>query len=210
MAETGTNDIQRGLTMIRANFDEKQVKMLRETVRLLAAGEPVSVQTLADATGISPTEVEAGLEQRLSVERDEAGRIVGWGLTLRPTPHKISFNGGTFYGWCATDMLMFPVILGKSGIIESTDPITGRTVRIEVSPSEVLRVDPPEAVVTGIRPSERVEDVRTNVCGLGHFVSSGDAAAEWLAANPQGVVKPVADEFETYRKIAHELGWAAE
>lgn len=76
-------------------------------------------------------------------------------------------------------------------------------------PPEVVSVDPPQAVVSKVRPTEGVTNILTEVCGLGHFYSSPDAAADWLAHHPDGFVDTVADDFAIHRRGAIELGWAA-
>jgi alkylmercury lyase len=100
----------------------------------------------------------------VSAERDDQGRLVGFALTLRATPHRYTTAGGrTFYAWCATDALMLPVILGEPAVVESTCAQTGEPIRIEVTPEGVERVDPPEAVMSAVRPGGRFADVRVDV-----------------------------------------------
>jgi alkylmercury lyase len=53
------------------------------------------------------------------LETDEQGRIVGSGLTLRPTPHRFALDGRQLYTWCALDTLIFPVVLGQGATVES-------------------------------------------------------------------------------------------
>jgi alkylmercury lyase len=154
--------------------------------------------------------VERGLRNHPAVERDDGGRLLGFGLTLRPTAHRFTAPGGTtLYGWCATDALMAPVLLGQAGVVESTCPATGTPIRVETTPEAVLRVDPPEAVVSEVRPEHKVRDVRAAICRLGHLFRSREAAAPWLAAYPEGQLNSVADDFALHRRALEELGWAA-
>ncbi len=190
---------------IRAKLDEPD--LIPALIRLLAAGEPVHVERLAAAGGWSVKEVQRGLARQSGVEWDEQERIAGFGLTLRPTPHNFTFDGQTVFGWCATDALVFPVLLGRSGVVESTCPATGRRIRVEVTPHTIVSVDPPEAVVSEVRPAERVADVRADVCALGHFFASPEAASDWLAEYPLGFVNPVADDFRIHRQAMVDLGW---
>lgn len=69
-----------------------------------------------------------------------------------------------------------------------------------------MRVDPPGAVVSSVRPTERVKDVRAEICDLGHFFSSREAASAWLAEYPDGLLHSVAEDFEVHRRILAELG----
>lgn len=152
-------------------------------------------------------DVEAALHQHPGVDWDEAGRLVGFGLTLRPTPHQFSFEGRTVYGFCASDVLGFPVVLGRSGVIRSKCPATGQGIRVEVTPERVNSVDPPIAVVSLVRP-DTLQDIRTEGCDLGWFFASVEAAAEWRAAHLEGMVHGVEEEFQQTREMMFRVGWA--
>lgn len=192
---------------IRAQFEE--IGLLPALVRLLARGEPVSMERLAAEGGLSVDAVRAELARHPSVERDEQDRVVGFGLTLRPTPHRFAFDGQMVFGWCATDALIFPVLLDRPGVVESTCPATGLSICVEVTPNAVLHVEPGEAVVSEVRATERVADVRTEICSLGYFFASGESAAGWLAQHPEGQVIAVAEDFQIYREVMVDLGWVA-
>jgi alkylmercury lyase len=175
--------------------------------RLVAEGRPVEFDRLAAAASWSVEDVEAALRGEPGADWDEQGRLVGHGLTLRPTPHRFTFDGRTVYAFCASDALSFPVVLGRPGTAESTCPASGRPIRVELTPDRVERVDPPGAVVSLVRPAS-ANDVRGEVCALGRFFASEEAAAEWLAAHPEGMVHSVEEDFRLHREIMHEVGWA--
>jgi alkylmercury lyase len=178
-------------------------------IRLLAEGQPVELEQLAAAAGWSIQEVGAALDAQTSAERDDQGRLVGLGLTLRPTAHRFTVDGRTLYAWCASDTLMFPVILGRPGIVDSSCPHTGRPIHIELTPEAVDRLDPPDAVVSAVRPTGTLADVRTATCALGHFYSSPAAAARWAGEHPDGYILPVDEAFRLDRRVITQLGWDA-
>lgn len=175
---------------------------------MLADGEPVTVERLATVGGWPVAEVRAELERQPGTEWDEHGRLVGFGITLRPTPHAFHMDGRTLYGYCATAILELPIILGRAGVGESRCATTGRPIRLDLTPDRVTSVDPKQAVVSKVRPADAVTDIRAEICNLGNFFSSPEAAADWLARNPHGRVDPVADEFEITLRAMSELGWA--
>jgi alkylmercury lyase len=181
-------------------------ELIPHIYRLVAEGEPVELSRLAAAAGQPVEEVEAKLRAHPGVDWDEAGRLVGVGLTLRPTPHTFTFDGRTVYAFCASDTLTFPIILGRSGVIKSEAPGTGQPIRVEVTPERVVRTDPPTTVVSLVRP-DRVDDVRAEVCSLGSFWPSREAAAGWLAAYSQGMLHTVAEEFDLNREVMKVAGW---
>jgi alkylmercury lyase len=141
-------------------------------IRLLADGEPVSVEVVAVSGGWTVDELRAELDRHPGTDWDTEGRIVGFGLTLRPTPHTFAFDDRTVYAFCASDALMFPLVLGRPGVVESTCPVTGTLVRVRITPDRVLSVDPAEAVVSTIRPDYAVTDIRTQICDLGNFFAN--------------------------------------
>lgn len=182
-------------------------RLIPEAYRLVAEGRPVPLHRLAAAVSLPEEDVEAALRRQPGTDWDERGRLAGFGLTLRPTPHRFTFDGRTVFAWCASDVLMFPVVLGRSGTVESPCPATGRLIRGQVTPERVEWVDPSGAVVSLVRP-DRLKDIRGEVCALGSFFASEDAATEWLAANPNGMVHSVEHDFQLHQEIMARLGWA--
>ena len=182
-------------------------ELLPHAIRLLSGGQPVALERLAETAGWSVEDVEAALTAQTSAERDDQGRLVGLALTLRPTTHRVTVDGRTLFAWCATDALMVPVVLGRPAIVESTCPQTGQAIRIELTPDNVQRVDPPDAVMTAVRPRGQLADVRADTCAHGHFLSTIAATAAWTDAHPDGHVYPVGEAFRLDREVIKQLGW---
>lgn len=205
---TGDDVRQWALRWFEGQRDQHEwFPLVPHIVRLLAEGQPVALDRLAAAAGWSAGDVEAALRRQPGTDWDDQGRLVGFGLTLRPTPHRFTFAGRTVYAFCASDALEFPVILGRSGVVESTCPATGQQVRVGVTPERVTWVEPASAVVSLVRP-DQVDDVRAEVCALGSFFASNEAGAEWLAAHPEGMVHGVEEDFRLHKEINEKLGWA--
>ena len=104
---------------------------------------------------------------------------------------------------------MLPVILGRPAVVESRCPQTGQPIRIELTLDGVERLDPPEAVMTAVRPGGRLADVRSATCSHGHFFSSIAASAAWADAHPDGHICPVEEGFRLDRDVIKRLGWGA-
>lgn len=199
---------------IRAWWDDMQqekfsgFELIPHLARLLAeAQHPVTLNRVADAASWTVQDVEAALRRHPGVDWDDKGRLAGFGLTLRPTPHRFIFDDRTVYGFCASDTLAFPVVLGSSGVIESTCPATGQTIRVEVTPEHLDSLDPPTAVVSLVRP-DTFDDIRREGCDLGRFFASRGSAAEWQAAHPEGMIHSVEEEFQQTREMTIRAGWA--
>jgi alkylmercury lyase len=202
-----TTDYVEQSTAFMARVESQE--LIPHAVRLLAGGEPVALEHLAAAAGWSVDDVQAALRAQTSAERDEQGRLVGLALTLRPTKHRITMDGRTLFTWCASDTLMVPVMLGRPAVVESTCPRTGQPIRIELTPDAVEQIDPPDAVMSAVRPAGQVADVRSATCNHGHFFSSIAAAAAWNSAHPNGHLYRVEEAFQLDREVIRQLGWDA-
>jgi alkylmercury lyase len=165
-------------------------------IRLLSRGTPITLTELAEAAGVDAADV-ANAPAGRDIEFDDEGRIVGWGLTLNPTPHTFVVDGRRLYTWCAADTLMFPAIIGGRAHVESTCPATGTVIRLTVDPAAGVSDVSPAAAVISIPAPQDLDDarVRASCCDPGRFFASAAAAADWRAQHPRGTVLPVADAY---------------
>jgi len=106
-------------------------------LHLLARGEPVTADDLAAAAGRPVDRVRAVLPTLPGIERDRQGRVVGAGITLRPTPYWFEVDGRHLYTWCALDTLIFPAILGRTARVVSPCHTTGTPIRRTVEPDRL-------------------------------------------------------------------------
>ncbi|MFF0522343.1 organomercurial lyase MerB [Actinomadura nitritigenes] len=179
--------------------------LYQQLLRLLAAGRPVSLAELADASGRPPSEIEEAVAAWADAEYDEQGRIIGHGLTLKPTPHSFLIDGARLYTWCALDTLFFPAVLGLAAEVESPCPATGHAIRLRVDPTAgISALTPPSAVVTVVAP-QRPSSLRAEFCDPGRFFASADAARPWQNAHPGMSILSVADAYEISRPLAATL-----
>ena len=170
--------------------------LLIPLLRLLVDGDPVTVEQLADASGRTLDDVRRGLAAVPDTEYDDQGRIIGQGLTLRPTAHRFTVAGEELYTWCALDTLIFPALLERAARIESVSPAGGDTIRVTVDPAGgVTRVEPSTAVVSLVNP-DKITSIRSSFCNQVHYFTSPGDAAGWLAEHPEAEVVTVADAFQ--------------
>ena len=190
--------------------DDAVAWLLPAVLRLVAGGEPVTLEQVADATGRPVQDVREALTALPDTELDDTGRIVGWGITQRETPHRFNVDGKHLFTWCALDTLIFPALLGKPATVSSPCHTTGQPVQVqvEVDPDRVSHVTPPEVVVSIVTPGQTAS-IRGAFCNQVHFFSSADAARPWLAEHPEATVLPVAEAFELGRPLAAQLGAGA-
>ncbi|GAC1608135.1 MAG: organomercurial lyase MerB [Ramlibacter sp.] len=174
------------------------VALLRE----LAKGSPVPVLALAEASGQSLDQVDAVLRQAPDVECDPAGNIVGYGITLRQTPHAFEVEGRGLYTWCALDTLMFPALIGKSARVHSLCPETGMPVSLTVDPHELCAVEPADAAVSLAVPQT---EIRQSFCCQVHFFASRAAGDRWALRHPGVEVVSVEAAFLLGQEISRRL-----
>ncbi len=180
------------------------LEIVPPTLGLLARGKPVALEEIAAASGKSQGAVQAALDRFPSTEWGEQGRVVGLGLTLHPTPHRLELEGRTLFAWCALDALLFSVLLGRPASIESPCRGTGEQVHIEVTPAGIEIVEPPSAVASLVAARD-VADFRRVSCNNTHFFSSPEAASRWSQKHPEATILPAGDAFRLGQLIAEGL-----
>ena len=179
--------------------------LCRTLLRLLACGEPVGIARLAAAAGQAGDDVQRIVAGWPDTEYDAEGRIVGWGITLNPTPHRFTVDSKTLYTWCALDTLFFPAVIGRRAHVEASCRATGVPIRLVVDPTAgVSALAPASAVVSLIIP-ERMSSVRAAFCNPGRFFASAEAARDWQDAHPGMHVLPVADAYQAARPLSASL-----
>ncbi len=173
------------------------------TYRLLAEGEPVSTEAIAQATNNPVGRVEEALNSWPGVYRDGEGRVVGfWGLAIAKLEAEYRFliDGKTSYAWCALDTLFIPALLGKTVSVEATDPVTGERVSLVVDQNGVRDLTPSGAVVSMVIPDGPFGyDVIESFCSKVLFFGSEKAGASWTAEHEGTTLLSVQEAFELGR-----------
>lgn len=185
---------------------QEEFRLLFHLQRLLARGMPVSPEQLATVSHRSPEEIQA-LFQSSNTEFDQEGNIVGFGLSLQPTPHQFHLGEKTLYGWCALDTLAFPALLGRTARVVSSCPATGADIRLTVTPERIEHLEPVSAVISARLAGADTDfcDVRGVICNYGHFFVSREVASAWPSLHPQAVLLPVEEAAELGRELARQV-----
>ncbi len=171
--------------------------------RILAEGEPVRVDELAEKVGLDPELVQEKLNGWPGVFFDKEGAVQGyWGLAIPRMAHRFEVGGRTLYTWCAWDSLFIPELLQGTARVSSTCPVTGEDIRLRVHPHAIENVDPTETVMSfpQVDRMEFGEDVVTNFCHFVHFFVSPDAAARWASKNAGHVILSLDNALELARR----------
>lgn len=192
----------------RPELGPSDQRILVETIRLLAGGEPVSPAEVAEAAGVATQQARESLGSWPLTSWDDEDRLVGFcGLSidrLEPT-HRLEVNGRTVYGWCAWDTLFITQILRTTTRVESSDPLTGEAVRLIVTPEGVEEVRPYGAVVSFLLTEACFgPDPVQRFCHFVHFFASAESGRRWVADHPGTFLLSVDEAFELGR-LANRL-----
>ena len=178
-------------------------------VRELAEGHALSPEGLGKRLGLPAERLAALLDRTPGIEYDDQGRVIGYGLTRRETPHAFEIDGRRLYTWCALDALMFPALIGRTAHVRSRCPQTGDSVTLTVTPTEMLALSPPGATVSLQSPAAN-DDVRSAFCCHVHFFVSRQAGEYWLLQRPGANIVSVEEAFRLGQGIARQLTTDAE
>ena len=176
--------------------------LYRALLRLLVRGQPVDVADLAATVGRATDEIRRVVAGWTDTEYDPQGRIIGYGLTVRPTPHQFMVGGKLLFTWCALDTLFFPAVIQSPARVESPCAATGAPIRLTVDPARGVSAVEPTTAVVSIATPERVPSVRESFCSPGRFFAGADVAHDWQAKHPGMHVVSVADAYEASRPLS--------
>ncbi len=193
------------------------LRLLVRVMRELAHGRPLTAEQvnriIADL-GIVPDAAHQFLRE--VTEQDAREQIVGaMGLSLQGHPHRLSVNGVPLSAWCAEDTLFLPAILQQTAVIESPSPVSGRPIRLRVSPERVEEVSPAGAVVSLVLvdPSREnmvsVEAIWSAFCNHIHFFATRDEAEQWVTGREDIAILSVDEGFAWQRPVWSEVLFAA-
>jgi alkylmercury lyase len=166
--------------------------------KLLLEGKPVSPDRIAADLYLTPKEVTDLIE---GAELDQDGNVVGFGLSIVPTPHSYQIDGRQFYVWCALDAITFPFLHNSTVMIESRDPISGEKIRLTSTPEGVQNADPSKTVVSFVPGINSPENIRANFCNFTHFFTSEATASEYVVRHPGLVILPIDQAFQIGKRM---------
>ncbi|MGY6258121.1 organomercurial lyase MerB [Paraburkholderia caledonica] len=197
-----TDELVERLTM--GNRSEGFAGLFVILLRELSKGVPVSPAALALALDWQVGRVVAALKQAVSTEWDDDGNVVGFGLTLRETPHTFEVGGRCLYTWCAFDTLFFPALIDRTAHVASRCAATGVPVSLTVTPTVIQDVAPAGAAVSLILPQD-TSDIRAAFCCHVHFFASAAVGHDWASTHAGVEIVNVQDAFAVGRERAEWL-----
>jgi len=186
---------------------EGYIKMLS----LLANGTPTSMDNLAEAFGypsfLLKTYFYVDGSMATNFDFDAEGKIIGMGLTAKPTKHHFTIRGNPLYTWCALDTLLFPLMLKESAQVKTPCPITGGEIAFSISPDGIQDLNLKNAVASFVipDPNEAKENIRKSFCHFANLFKDREAATEWKAQHPQALILSIEEAFTFTQQVVSTL-----
>jgi alkylmercury lyase len=202
MAATQIDRLTEQMSAAVPKFDSDEQTVALALLRMLAEGEPVSDQQLADASGVTEAAVHATVGSWPGAFRDDDERVIGFmGLSvIEFGNHRLEVDGRTLSAWCAWDTLFLPELLGREVRVRSRCPTTGMEITLTVGPKGPSDVRPAETVLSFLSPERKLDgDVIRSFCHFIHFFASERAAAEWTEQHPGTFTLSIEHGFELGR-----------
>jgi alkylmercury lyase len=204
--------IDTALTAAGPSPDPDEQRLAAAVLRLLSAGEPVSIPAAATAARIPGPRAEAALRSWPAVFWDGHDHITGfWGLALAEMPHRVHHAGRDLYAWCAWDPLFLARIIGDLQVA-TADPVTGDVISYRISRNGAIdTASHPDAALSFLRPDKPWgDDVQTAFCHYVLHFTSPATAQQWTAVHPGTFVISLDDAAELARRhTARTFGSAA-
>jgi hypothetical protein len=196
--------IDAALAAATPGLDDGGRGLAAAVIRLLAAGEPVSVLAAAAAAGVPATRAGPLLRSWPGVFWDDRGQVTGfWGLALAPMPHRIRRGTTDLHAWCAFDPLFLSLVIGGLQVT-TADPVTSETIAYRIGEDGTISgASHPHAVLSFLRPSQPWDDdVMTTFCHYVWHFTSPATARRWTAAHLGTFVLSLSDATELARRHA--------
>jgi alkylmercury lyase len=196
--------IDAALAAAAPSLDEDDQRLAAVVLRLLAAGEPVSIPAAAAAAGVPAPRAGQVVRSWPAVFWDDHGQVTGfWGLALAGVPHRLGHAGTDLGAWCAWDPLFLARVIGDLDVA-TTDPVTGEAITYHIGDDGTITgASHPGSVLSFLRPDRPWDDnVITTFC---HYVLhfTGPATAQrWTATHLGTFVLSLADAAELARRHA--------
>ena len=133
----------------------------------------------------------------------------GWPSPSDPPDTAFGSTATTLYAWCSLDTILLPGLLEAEGVVESTDPVSGETIRLTVTADQIVEVQPPDAVtsifVPGKNPTKTDDDelvvgADSEVCTSMLFYASRENAEKALENYPNIAIFTIEEAFTLARE----------
>ncbi len=152
----------------------------------LLDGTPLTVAEIASLSGLSGSDIAAGIQALVDAGRVDldGDRIVGvGGLTLISTAHSLQLPNAEMHTWCALDAVGIPVALGLKATVETRCPQCDDHITVQVNEGTAAAAGP----ITLFCPTGQCDNVRADFCSAANLFCSPTHLRQWRADNPSAM-----------------------
>lgn len=171
---------------------------------LLSDATPLTIPVLTTRLGAPEDAVRVSLTDLAAAGRAEldADTLLGlYGLTLKPTQHRLTLRGAVYFTWCAWDSVGIPAALGESALVESQCASCHQSIRLTITDGV-----PPQLPVVVSWLSERCDSIRDQFCPTINFYCDG---MHYESARNDGDAPDEALDMERAAEMGRvHWGWA--
>lgn len=186
---------------LRSQLDCTQDIVCQHILHMLVEiGQPIALSHLAVLLQMQVEDLVIHLTHFSDAEFDKQGNIIGWGMTLLPTPHQFLLPERPLFTWCAFDTLLFPSLLGVEALVRSECSASGQPITFASNPKSLTDLRPATSMISLIVPAARCDCVRGTFCRQSLFFQSEEAASPWLALHPEAILLSI-EEAATIGQI---------
>jgi len=185
-------------------MDRLEQRQALRLYALLAEGQPVAIEHLAQELIVSAVELKTLLDSWGGVFYDDLNRVIGfWGLSTKEMKHRITVKGKTVFTWCAWDALFIPELLNATVNMTSQCATTRKEIRLTISPNAIESRSQQGIMVSFLTPAEEKfnENVTTSFCHYVHFFVSSEAGEQWVASHEGSFLLSLNDAFWVGKKM---------
>ena len=148
--------------------------------RLLAQGNPVSPDALAEAASLKLDETReliSLIPESAFAQRPDGTFTAFIGLSIEKTAHRFIVGEHTLYVWCVFDALFLPALLKRCATLKTRCPATQEDIFIEIDSGRAAPVSPTHPVMSIIAPDNAAccRDLRGAFCDHVNFFADEDA-----------------------------------
>ena len=188
-----------------ARLDEGERSLYHWILGSFARGEPPDATALATQAERLRIYLSVALASLASDDLVHTGTdvaiTVAYPFSGRPTAHRVQLDVHEVHAMCAIDALGMAPMFGRPIRVESSDPVSGDTVRVELAPDGDASWTPQEAVV--VSGSSCDGAAFNGCCHVLNFFSARENAEQYLSARAdvRGIVISIREAIEAGRCV---------
>lgn len=167
-------------------------------------GETPTDADLVSRLGVPAAEVRGSVQRLLErglITVDDSSRVTGsYGLSLLPSDHRVTFDVGDRYVWCAVDAVGIPAAMRTDAQVASRCFHCGKPVQLTIKDGEP-QGSADDVPVIGVGAAGCSGRVIEDVCPMVNFFCSQEHAEKWAVGVPGARVINIAQAAELGRRL---------